>query len=491
GDYQTFWTKNKESIYVFTLLFFGALGMMFFYNMVLFFTLWDKSYLFYILYLLFYGVRVFVERDFYNDWIAPDPPKYGLLISLLSPLLFTLFQLLFTQSFLEIKHFLAWANQLTKWLIFLIIVNLFLIFLNKFVYFYQLFEFTILLSNVVMLLIAIIVAYKQRKTTTYFYLLGISFLILSTIIYIQVPANEYTIYTFNIALLGALVEMGLFSLGLANKINEVKKALIEQKLAQSHEKAAFIEEKNRELESKVNQRTLELRESNATKDKLFSIISHDLRSPLNTLKGMLAALESDILSRQEIQEIAKDIQKRLDSTDTTLNDLLQWATSQMEGATLKKEVIDIQELIDKKIELFSFIAQNKQVKFYNEVTENISVYADLNHVKVILRNLIANALKFTHVHGNITISARQEIKDFVTIAVKDTGIGMTTAQSQKLFESNTLYTTRGTQNEKGTGLGLLLCKDFVEKNGGKIWVESEYGKGSTFYFTLPSSSPIH
>jgi two-component system, sensor histidine kinase LadS len=488
GDYQTFWTKYKAKNHAFSLLFLGALGMMFFYNLILFFILWDRNYLYYILYLLFFGIRVFVERDFYADWIAPTPPKYALIYSLLTPLLFMFFQLLFTLNFLEVKRFLSWAHRFIRVLLLVITLNLGITLLGHFSNFFFLYELTLIISYLTMFVVAVVISYKQRKATSYFYLLGITFLVVSTIIYIRIPATEYTIFNFNLPHIGVLLEMGLFSLGLANKINEARKALVEQKLIQAHEREILIEEKNKELEVKVAQRTAELQESNATKDKLFSIISHDLRSPLNTLKGMLSALEVNILNEKEVKAIISDIRRRLDSTDTTLNDLLQWAISQMEGTGIHQEQILLKDAVSNSITLFETVAQSKQITLSTDIPSTIQVYADLNHLKVILRNLIANALKFTNAHGTITISAKAERKGLVLISVKDTGIGMTDQQVKQLFEKNTLHTTRGTQNEKGTGLGLLLCKDFVEKNGGQIWAESQDSKGSIFYFTLLSHS---
>ncbi len=485
GDYQNIWTKYKASIYAFTLLFLGALSLMFLYNLVLFFILLDNSYLFYVAYLFFFGLRVFVERDFYADWIAPEPPKYALLLSLIMPVLFTIFQLLFTRSFLELKKNIPWASRLVWVLIGGLSLNLLLMLSGLYRYFYIFYAFTIIVSNVGLLVIAVATVIKNRKTTAFFYLLGVIALIIGMIVYILIPATSYNIYTFNGVLIGSLIEMSLFSLGLASKINEAKKALVEQKLVQAQEREALIEEKNEELGLKVTQRTAELEESNATKDKLFSIISHDLRSPLNALKGMLSVLEVGILSEKELKSISKDIQKRLGNIDETLNNLLQWAGSQMNGATTHKEEIQLSNVIALKIDWFDFVSDHKDIQLINAVAETTKVYADINHLQIILRNLIANAFKFTPKNGVITVAANHGNDDFITISVADNGVGIAKEQVHKLFEKSTLYTTRGINNEKGTGLGLLLCKDFVEKNGGQIWVESEVGKGSTFYFTLP------
>ncbi|MCU0447950.1 MAG: response regulator [Microscillaceae bacterium] len=241
-----------------------------------------------------------------------------------------------------------------------------------------------------------------------------------------------------------------------------------------------IKEQKEEIQNQAEQ----LESLNQLKDKLFSIIAHDLRSPLNTLKGMLTILELDALSPEEFKEIGKDVKKRIENIDASLNNLLLWAESQMKGEISYQETIEIYPIINGKIDLFESNASAKQITIINETQPGLTVFADLNHFRAILRNLIGNALKFTTLGGKIVISTKR-LKTKVQILIQDTGVGMSEAQIAKLFKRETHFTTQGTSQEKGTGLGLLLCKEFVEKNAGEIWVESQLGIGSTFFVELP------
>ncbi len=236
----------------------------------------------------------------------------------------------------------------------------------------------------------------------------------------------------------------------------------------------------------ISTQTRKLTELNQLKDKLFSIISHDLRSPLGAMKGVLSILEMGGLSDAELQIISKDIKKRLDGLDYTLNNLLVWSKAQMSGEMSIKENIDLQQLMNGKINLFANNAEAKHIRLVNLVPENSYVYADLNHLRVVLRNLIGNAIKFTPEGGKIELIVIESV-DFVRIGIRDSGVGMTKEQINKLFNRNTHFTTRGTKDEKGTGLGLLLSQEFVEKDGGRIWVESKEGEGSTFFVELPKA----
>jgi signal transduction histidine kinase len=236
--------------------------------------------------------------------------------------------------------------------------------------------------------------------------------------------------------------------------------------------------------SSLTKQAEELQELNHLKDKLFSIISHDLRSPLGALKGMLSILDMGGLSEQELQSISKDVRKRLEGVDTSLNNLLLWSKSQMIGEKSAKESVALHSLVEGKFNLYSANAENKKITLHNLIPKEISILVDSNHLRAILRNLIGNAIKFTPENGKIEVSAVEK-ESFVEISVKDTGIGMTAEQISNLFDNKTHFTTRGTNNEKGTGLGLLLCKEFVEKEGGRIWVESQIGQGSTFIVALP------
>ena len=233
----------------------------------------------------------------------------------------------------------------------------------------------------------------------------------------------------------------------------------------------------------IEQQSKKLSEVNQLKDKLFSIIAHDLRSPFQSLIGLLDLADLGALTEEDFKSFLPELSKNVSYTSGLLDNLLYWAKSQMEEASIKPIMFDIQEIANDKIELFEKQAISKNIVLENKINYKVSVCADKNMIDLVLRNLVANAVKFCNIHGRITISATQK-SEFLIIAVTDTGNGINAENIGKLF-SNQTFTTRGTNNEKGTGLGLMLCKEFVEKNGGKIWVETTLNEGSTFYFSVP------
>ncbi len=232
----------------------------------------------------------------------------------------------------------------------------------------------------------------------------------------------------------------------------------------------------------------ELEDLNSLKDKLLSIISHDFRSPLNSLRGTLNLFLKGSISDEDLNILVGKLVEKLDITYNLLENLLNWAKSQMQGTKVYAKEINLKTISDDCFSLLSPIAEKKQVKIQNNIQFPINAYADNEMVKLVIRNLIANAIKFTSAGNEIIIDAVGD-EDFVTVSVKDNGMGISLENKDKLFKLEN-FSTRGTSNEKGMGIGLLLCRDFVDKNGGKMWFESELEKGSTFYFTLPVKETI-
>jgi len=250
-------------------------------------------------------------------------------------------------------------------------------------------------------------------------------------------------------------------------------------------------QKRLNIELKSNQEILEnretaLNESNETKTKLFSIIGHDLRGPIGALQGLLKMFKDGEISKTDFLEFIPKLRDDVDHIFFTLNNLLSWGYSQMNGAVTKPSVVDIESLVDMNINLLSEIAENKSIKIVSEIAANTVTWSDSDQIDIVIRNLISNALKFTPENGMVTIKSEQK-QDHWEISVIDTGVGMDKVTQEKLFAKNANITTYGTNNEKGTGLGLSLCKEMVEKNNGTIWVDSNLRKGSTFYFTLPKA----
>lgn len=240
-----------------------------------------------------------------------------------------------------------------------------------------------------------------------------------------------------------------------------------------------------EHQEEIKRRKDELEQLNQVKDKFFSIISHDLRSPMNALSGILNLMEGDNISREEFSTLTKELRSQFNHTRTLINNLLDWALLQMDKLKIQPEKIELSALVDENFNLLASM-QLKDIKLLNLVPAKTFGMGDLNMLNLILRNLILNGIKFSKAGGNIEISATEK-EGWITMAVRDFGVGIHPEVQKILFEKTMGYSTRGTANEKGTGLGLILCKEFVEKNGGTIWLESEPGKGSTFYFTLPKA----
>lgn len=237
-----------------------------------------------------------------------------------------------------------------------------------------------------------------------------------------------------------------------------------------------------EHQEEIKKRSIELQQLNEVKDKFFSIISHDLRSPINALSGILDLLSNKHITQEEFSMLTQEMRVQFNNTRTLINNLLDWALLQMDKLKIQPEKIELAKVISDNFTLVRSL-HLKEMKLVNQVQPGLFGWGDLNMINLVFRNLILNALKFSERGGSIEIAAIED-GNFYTIAVKDYGVGINEEVQKLLFDKTAGYSTRGTANEKGTGLGLILCKEFIEKNGGKIWLKSAEGKGSTFYFTI-------
>ncbi|QIA08431.1 hybrid sensor histidine kinase/response regulator [Draconibacterium halophilum] len=245
-------------------------------------------------------------------------------------------------------------------------------------------------------------------------------------------------------------------------------------------------ELNASLEEQVAERTEELREANAAKDKFFSIIAHDLKSPFNALLGLSDAMLAnwEIFEDENKLEFVQDINDASKNTYALLQNLLEWSRSQI--GTVKVAPIEFNpaEVVRENLEVLKQHADSKQISITNKVDNDVFCKADKNMISTVFRNLISNGIKFTNIEGNITITSCSK-NGYYEFCVTDNGIGMNEKTKNDLFNLNSKTQRVGTSKESGTGLGLLLCKEFVEKNGGEISVSSKENEGSTFCFTLP------
>jgi len=232
-------------------------------------------------------------------------------------------------------------------------------------------------------------------------------------------------------------------------------------------------------------------ELNATKDRLFSIIGHDLRGPIGGFKTIVELLISgfDLTNTEKLTEVLLLIKESSSATYELLGNLLSWAKSQRNEIIFLPEKVMLYEIVLSITRLFSEITNEKQINIINNIPQNTTIFADRNMLTTVLRNLISNAIKFTPNKKQIQIFTTKN-KTEHTITIKDEGNGITKKNLSKLFKDKEYITTTGTNGEKGSGLGLILCKDFIEKHQGEIWVESELGKGSNFNFTIPVDTQI-
>ncbi|MBE9223145.1 GAF domain-containing sensor histidine kinase [Cyanobacterium stanieri LEGE 03274] len=238
---------------------------------------------------------------------------------------------------------------------------------------------------------------------------------------------------------------------------------------------------------KLQTYSTELRQINAGKDRFFSIIAHDLKSPFNAMLGFAEILHKDVdnLDDEQIKEISSDIYSTGKSTLKLLDNLLQWSMLETGNLSWRPKRLNLREVVEEVLELLSGTAFHKKIILVNEVSPDINIYGDLIMLESVIQNLVNNAIKFSHMGEKITITCELENNNLVRVIVADSGVGMTQEQMNRLFEIEYTATKLGTEGEKGTGLGLLLCKEFVHRNGGSFRVESDLHQGSRFSFTIP------
>jgi two-component system, sensor histidine kinase and response regulator len=267
-------------------------------------------------------------------------------------------------------------------------------------------------------------------------------------------SNQQTV----VLVFGIFLLLQLVFLILLYRANQFRKRA-NQELSEKNEEISMFVEELRAKNEEIDRRREELTDINEVKDKLFSIVAHDFRGPLNSLQGVLTLLNSGHLSESEVQYLLKGLADKVNDTQNLLENLLNWAKTQMQGIEINPEVFKPKPIA--------------QVK------------ADIDTIRLIIRNLISNAIKFTHRGGQVIIDVQNLDNQYVKVLISDSGIGISPEKQSQLFNLKTHFTSYGTDNEKGTGLGLLLVKDFVQLNQGELGLESQENQGSIFYFTLP------
>ncbi len=248
----------------------------------------------------------------------------------------------------------------------------------------------------------------------------------------------------------------------------------------------MLEHKNHEVldqKADLDEQAKKLNDLNTLKDRLISILAHDLRAPLSTLRGLFGLLQDDTITHQELVEMIPSVLKKLEYTSDFLDTLLFWINSQMESFDISVKQFSVSELVQNEAESNKDEAASKGINFMTDIPDGLTATADPNSIRIVVRNLITNAIKFSDKNDTIHVSAYQtDLK--IIVKVTDTGVGMSPEQLNKLFKSK-VDSKNGTNNESGTGMGLLFCKDLIEKCNGEIWATSEPGVGTVFTFSIP------
>jgi signal transduction histidine kinase len=250
-----------------------------------------------------------------------------------------------------------------------------------------------------------------------------------------------------------------------------------------------LERLNEHLQQLVELHSKELNELSSTNRKFISIIAHDLKSSFNSILGFLVLLKSE-LNNHDLENIENYVNQIYDSTYNTyqlLNNLLEWAISQNRKMTFIPTRINLYDLVNSEFESQKDMALQKQITLSHNIPLLLEIRADVHMVSAIFRNLVNNAIKYTNKGGKVTIKVTKA-GQYIVISIKDNGIGISQENKEKLFKIENYHSTLGTNNEKGSGFGLFLCKEFIEMQGGNIWVESKIGKGTEFKFSLPAYS---
>lgn len=499
-------------------IFLGVIIVMALYNLFIFFSVKDVSFLYYVCSIVGVGLYFMFYYGFTLEFIWPHAAvwnvhSYGLIVPLTR-----ITWVLFTKYYLHLNELLPRWNRGLNFLIYIylipIVLTIFTLITGQ--------DFSSAIVNWIgtlgvivlsmMLLMGILALRTGFRPARYFLIANIFFSVgLILFIFRETGFLPDTPITRYGGQLGIILQVVLFSLGLANRLNTAQKALAQQEIEKEVERKQLIEQQKKQLEVTVADRTADLqhrteelkitihklqeseknlKDLNHIKDKFFSIISHDLRSPFTTLTSFLNILINfaDEFSKEEMEELAKRTQQSVKNLSSLLENLLQWAMSQMNQNQYQPHQIMLAKAIQETAHLLVVSAEEKKIDLQWEIAPELSVYTDYHMLSFIIRNLLINAIKYTPAQGKIQITAVHQ-GHWVNICIQDTGVGIPPEDLPKLFNAQEHFTRKGTQNEKGVGLGLMLCKEFVEKGGGKISVASQVNQGTTFCFTIPAQAP--
>ncbi len=506
-------------------IFLGVILIMALYNGFIGVAVKDLSYFWYVLSILGIGSYFAFYYGFGIEYLWPQAPVWDTFCYLMIVPFNILTRLLFTRTYLHTRSVLPGINRIINILIGL---NLAILITGFFAYQTQtdiiapLLDVIALANTFVHLLMlgaGLMAYYRARYQPAKFFIWANIVLAIGAVLFIGrelsvLPDNFATRYLVQI---GFLIQVIVFSLGLASRLNSMRAALARETLEKERlalekerEKKELLEEQRQELIRQVAQQTADLKQKNIElersfslvkesefkqtqlnqiKDKLFSVISHDLRNPLATMQSFLKLITEhhDKLSEEEKDQLFVQAQQSLDHLNELMFNLLQWSRSQMNLLEFRQEKFAVKPVLENAARLLQLNAHMKNIGIRIDAEGELFGFADKSMTEFIVRNLLSNAIKFSHRNHEVEVLARKKEQQ-VLIEVRDRGIGLSESRVRKLLEMNSTASRRGTEKEKGTGLGLLISKEFIEKNRGRLTITSDVGKGSTFAFTIQATA---
>lgn len=455
-------------------MFLGIILVMALYNLFIFYGVRDESYLYYVFSIIGLGLYLAFYYGFGIEYLWPNFPRWDTFCySIIVPLT-NIARLLFTKTYLNTQQYMPLTNRIIHALLIACMILL-LSGIISFIYNFDLFDVLVTgvgitgtLVLIFMLVAGLIAYYKDQYEPARYFISANVLLVIGAILFIlrEMSLIEDNFYTRYILQIGFVIQVIIFALGLASRYNRTRVTV------------KLLEDSKEQLS-----------QLNSVKDKLFSIISHDLRNPLATMQSFLKLITKhhEKLNQEEKDKMIREAQGSLDHLNELLYNVLQWSKSQMQLLEFKPEKLLAKTALEKNIRLLHLQAHMKQVQIEASISEEHFVYADKEMLDFIIRNLLSNAIKFSHRNSSIRIITEQT-EAFTLIHVIDEGIGMSIETLEQLQKASLSNSRRGTAKERGSGLGLLICKEFIAKHKGELIISQGKVKGSQFTVQLPNET---
>ena len=471
-------------------MFFGLMIVMAIYNLLIYFSLKDKAYLLYVATTVFSILTAISTNSIGEQFLWQSYKELDSWIYLVFAGISMFFSSRFASVFLKLKENHKRLDTL-MWGIALL--SLLLSILSLFLTVEQVTPFgrwLVLLSFPTYIIVAFYAHNKGLKIAKFYIISWIPYVLGLVVMTMHgagwLPNNLFVIFSME---LGGALEIVLLSFALAYRIKGMRIELAEKELEKEQYKTKLLENQKVILEKQVNERTKELKKANDVKDKFFAIIAHDLRSSVTSFKGIGRIMRSYLQKKKmdKAQSLSEKMDNASEQLSSFLDNLLNWSFTQLNRVPYHPKNINLKAICEKEIGFKQELLNTKEIKTSIYSPKNIVAFADENGIGFTIGNLLNNAIKFTNIGGNIQFLIDND-DNFAILKIIDNGIGMSQNQLKELFTLKRHNTTSGTQGEKGSGLGLILCKEFIDLNKGTLNIESEKDKGTTVIIKIPLKS---